>query len=304
MTKKSRNNKGMKTRKSRKQKLYLMHGCSKTKCHKHKCYTSNCNTCNKTKKMRSSKQVNPYCSKCPVDCCCGPNCNHSHDCPGTCYLRKQCVKKGGSGCGPCGCPIMPLSWAEMKSEFMNKHGGRKHKGGLRNVMQGGPLLGSSGQSGGMCSTACGVIPVVPSQNGGSHFYKPGPPTLGPIVGEPWGAPVSQWPGVDGIGGNRNWLQYNNYPTDISRQMKLGGRKNTTSSTASSSSYDSESNMSSSSYTTNGGGLVPQDLVNLGSNTAFNFKSAYNAINGYPAPVNPLPYKDQLTDSLNASRIII
>ena len=265
MTKKSRNNKN---RKSRKQKLYLMYGCSKTKCHKHKCYTPNCNTCNKTKKMRSNKHL----------------------------------KKGGSGCGPCGCPIMPLSWSEMRSEFMNKHGGQK--GGLRNVMQGGPLLGSSGQNGGMCSTACGVIPVIPNQNGGSQFYKPGPPALGPIVGEPWGTPVSQWPGVDGIGGNRNWLQYNNFETDVSRQMKLGGKKNMNTTSSLTSSSDSSSNSSSSSYTTFGGGLIPQDLVNLGSNTAFNFKSAYNAINGYPAPVNPLPYKDQLTDSLNASRIII
>ena len=43
----------------------------------------------------------------------------------------------------------------------------------------------------------------------------------------------------------------------------------------------------------GGGLLPQDLVNLGREVGFNFKSAYNSLNGYKAPVNPLPYKDQL-----------
>jgi hypothetical protein len=38
----------------------------------------------------------------------------------------------------------------------------------------------------------------------------------------------------------------------------------------------------------------QDLVNLGRDFTYNFKSAYNALNGYSAPVNPAPYRDQLT----------
>jgi hypothetical protein len=47
-----------------------------------------------------------------------------------------------------------------------------------------------------------------------------------------------------------------------------------------------------------GGLIPQDLVNLGNDFSFNLKSAYNAINGYKAPIDPLPYKDQLSHSMN------
>jgi hypothetical protein len=43
----------------------------------------------------------------------------------------------------------------------------------------------------------------------------------------------------------------------------------------------------------GGGLIPQDLVNLGSDFSYNLKSAYNSLNGYKAPVDPLPYKGQL-----------
>ena len=46
----------------------------------------------------------------------------------------------------------------------------------------------------------------------------------------------------------------------------------------------------------GGGILPQDLVNLGRNITYNLGSAYNAINGYPAPVNPMPYNDQLVNS--------
>ena len=43
----------------------------------------------------------------------------------------------------------------------------------------------------------------------------------------------------------------------------------------------------------GGGIIPQDLVNLGRGVAYGLGSAYNSLAGYPTPVNPLPYKDQL-----------
>jgi hypothetical protein len=46
------------------------------------------------------------------------------------------------------------------------------------------------------------------------------------------------------------------------------------------------------------------MVNLGRDVSFNFKSAYNALNGYSAPVSPLPYKDQLSGSMSANKIII
>jgi hypothetical protein len=62
--------------------------------------------------------------------------------------------------------------------------------------------------------------------------------------------------------------------------------------------------SSSSNSMKAGGLFPQDLTNLGSSFTFNLKSAYNALNGYKAPVDPLPYKDQLSHSLNNNRIIV
>ena len=37
--------------------------------------------------------------------------------------------------------------------------------------------------------------------------------------------------------------------------------------------------------------------------SFNFKSAYNALNGYKAPVDPLPYKGQLTGASNYNKFI-
>jgi hypothetical protein len=54
----------------------------------------------------------------------------------------------------------------------------------------------------------------------------------------------------------------------------------------------------------GGGIIPQDLVNLGQDFTFNLKSAYNSLNGYSAPVNPLPYKDQLPQSFNNARMLL
>ena len=169
-------------------------------------------------------------------------------------------KKGGSGCGSTGCPIPAFSWKQMNS-----------RGGYKDVMSGEPILGVGAK-------------------GGSSFYKLPGPLPGPIVGSAWGAPVDQWPGIDGIGSNRNWLAYNTYTPDISRQMKLGGSK-------------SKKNSTRRSYK-KGGGLIPQDLVNVGRDFSFNVNSAYNTLNGYKSPIDPLPYKDQLHGSLNVNRLLM
>ena len=53
----------------------------------------------------------------------------------------------------------------------------------------------------------------------------------------------------------------------------------------------------------GGGLIPQDMVNLGRDFSYNLKSAYNSLNGYKAPVDPTPYKGHLTGSLNNNNFL-
>lgn len=117
--------------------------------------------------------------------------------------------------------------------------------------------------------------------GGSGIFNGAIP--GPIVGNSWGPNPSQWPGANGIGGDANILPYNTYkPVDISRQMALrGGGKR------------SKKQILKRKKSMRGGGIMPQDLLNLGRDFAFNMESAYNSIRGMPAPVNPLPYKDQL-----------
>lgn len=110
-----------------------------------------------------------------------------------------------------------------------------------------------------------------------------------LVGSPWRPPVADWPGVNGISGDRNYLAYNTYaPIDISRQMMdeganppfslKGGRKKKKGGAASN--------------------MLGQDFLNLGRQFKFNVGSTYNALNGYPAPVSPLPWKDQLTNTFS------
>lgn len=102
-------------------------------------------------------------------------------------------------------------------------------------------------------------------------YNPMPHIAGPFVGEPWTPKISGWPGVDGVGANRNYLSNNLYKHDPQLMMKLGGKRKKN-------------------KTRKGGGLIPQDLVNLGRDISYNIGSTYNALSGYPQPVNPLPYK--------------
>jgi len=160
-----------------------------------------------------------------------------------------------------------------------------------------------------------------SLKGGANFYKPATPISGPIIGDSWGTSVKQWPGIDGIGSNRNFLNENiNVYKNPSYQQsmndsgynylnsKVGGykynkiKKNVSFSLPHKS---SKSHKSIKSHQTpkykkykRGGGLIPQDLLNLGEEVGFNVKSTYNALNGYPSPVPPLPYQGQITGKFN------
>jgi len=287
-----RSNKGKITKK---QKTIFMIGCSK-----------------KNKKSYRNKKVfsplgNKSCPNCGINCHCKSNCKCPNNCPGNCYLNRSSKThlEGGSGCGPCGCPIPPMSWATM-----NKFGGSNLSFPPNQIpdVNGKPVIIAPpekgyvpilgiGQNGGNCNV-CGQIPVIP-QTGGIN-YKPVGPMPGPEVGNPWGAPFSKWPGVDGIGGDRNYFKPYNTNNDPQQQMtmndagyltlnsKVGGNK-----------ANKVVGLSK-----RGGGLIPQDLVNLGRDFNYNVKSVYNTLNGYKVPVNPAPYKDQLTGALNNNRFIL
>jgi len=272
---------------TKKQKTYLMIGCSK----------KGNKTCLNKKKVFSSLK-NKSCPNCGPNCHCGPNCKCPHPCPGNCYLNR-CNKKqhgGYNGCGSCGCPLSPMSWNQM-----NKFGGKissypevLNQPVINNYAKDGfnSILGI-GQNGGNCS-ACGQIPVVSSLSGGGNFYKQIGPMPGPEVGNAWGANL-KWPGINGVGGDRNFLNsYNTNNDPTTQQLPADANSGYPNKMSLVGGYRYNKKNTSK----KGGGLVPQDLVNLGRDFSYNFKTAYNAINGYKAPVDPAPYKGQLTGTLN------
>jgi hypothetical protein len=45
-------------------------------------------------------------------------------------------------------------------------------------------------------------------------------------------------------------------------------------------------------------FLAQDCINLGRQFQFGVGSAYNALAGYAAPVNPIPWKDQFPSKVS------
>ena len=154
--------------------------------------------------------------------------------------------------------------------------------GHKKISKSCPFCKMKMQRGGTCDTCKLGI----QNGGGTNFYKPASPIPGPFVGSAWNGSVSGWPGVNGIGSDRNYLAQNMYYVDPQTMMKLGGRRK----------KQSKNNKKNKNNEKNGGGLIPQDLVNLGRDISYNMGSAYNSLNGYPQPVNPSPYIDQLPSS--------
>ena len=265
------------------QKPIVMIGCSK-----------------KNKSCKSnffSSLGNKSCPNCGPNCHCGPNCKCPHPCPGNCYQNRTIKKQRGgnnNGCGSCGCPIPPLSTKEM-----NQFGG--YPPNLIPDVNGSPIIIAPPSKGfqpivGNCGGQCAQTQVVP-QSGGYNNIPVGT-TPGPFVGKPWGP--NNLPGENGIGGDRNYFKPVNTNNDPQLQMSSNdaGYKNIGSIVGG---YRYSKSDSSSSIKKRGGGLIPTDLVNLGRDFSYNFKTAYNALNGYKAPVDPSPYKGQLTGSLNNNK---
>jgi hypothetical protein len=107
-----------------------------------------------------------------------------------------------------------------------------------------------------------------------------------LVGSPWQASPSGWPGVNNIVGDHNYLAQNKYDTDIQTAIidnnntlpLKGGKKQKKLCGGTLSNF------------------IGQDLLNVGRQFQFGIGSAYNALAGYNAPANPLPWKDQLINT--------
>ena len=153
---------------------------------------------------------------------------------------------------------------------LTHNGGGKHK--HKHKHQNRKMKGGKG---------CGCGLPMFGQKGGNNLssYPNG------LVGQPWTANPS--PSSTMIVGNHNYYKLNTYEPDISRRMMTepplkGGKRRTKRSLKKK-------------RTQRGGTLsnfLTQDLINLGRQFQFGVGSAYNALSGYPAPVSPLPWKDQ------------
>ena len=147
-----------------------------------------------------------------------------------------------------------------------------------------------------CSTCKGK-----KQKGGNGLpYGQGLPPMNDIpypnglAGAPWNPPIPDWPGVDGISGNRNHLDYNTYsPNDVSRQMIATGANPPFSVGGTRIKSVKKSRKQKGGIMSN---FLGQDLINLGRQFQYNVGSTYNALNGYQAPVSPLPWKDQMVST--------
>jgi hypothetical protein len=107
-----------------------------------------------------------------------------------------------------------------------------------------------------------------------------------LVGTPWTPSVGGWPGVNGVPGDSNYISPNQLKTDpLTSIINVGANPPFTVGGANRSRRRKQKGGTLSNF-------LGQDLINLGRQFQFGLGSTYNALAGYSAPVNPLPWKDQ------------
>jgi hypothetical protein len=186
---------------------------------------------------------------------------------GETIFNNASTQKGGCGCG---LPYMG--------------GGKNGKIGGSSSLAGFMIGGTRHRSGCKCSSCKKRV-----MKGGNA----GIPYPDGLVGSPWTPSVGGWPGVNGVPGDSNHYSVNNYKNDISRQMSALGGNPPFSNVKGGANLKGRTNVKSRKQ--RGGSMsnfIGDDLINLGRQFQFGIGSAYNALAGYSGPVNPLPWKDQ------------
>ena len=246
---------------SRKQKIYKMVGCSK-----------------KTRKNHLGGSFLAYTGE--------PTINYPNP-----YLAY--TGKGGSSCGLTSNTSIPINTNASNPAIPNT--GPISNGASTIFNDASPQRGGCG---------CGLPSIVgggkrqhrnlckcsscKGMKGGMKGGNAGIPYPNGLVGSAWTPNVGGWPGINGVPGDSNYYPMNTYNNDISRQMvdvganppflnMKGGKKRQRGGVASN--------------------FLGQDLINLGRQFQFGVGSAYNALAGYSAPVNPLPWKGQLISKM-------
>jgi hypothetical protein len=138
-------------------------------------------------------------------------------------------------------------------------------------------------------------------NGSINFINPSNQRGGNsgFVSTPWTPKIGGWPGVNPETGSGNYYKHNYYNNgDPQTAMKDVGPPPFTG--GKSKRKTKRKKQKGGLFNNNSFG---QDIVNLARQAQFNLGSTYNALAGYSAPVNPLPWKGQLTNvSSNVNNI--
>ena len=199
--------------------------------------------------------------------------------PATPFLNSGAPQRGGD----CGCG-MPLMTGGNCSTCSLMKGGKN--GGCGPLCALGFMVGGKKHRMACKCSSCKMKRK--SQYGGN----PGYPIPNGLAGAPWvGGEISTWPGVAGVQGGNNYFADNLYnrgdpqtsmiSTGANPPFSIGGRRTRRRKGQ------------------KGGGfsnLLAQDFVNLGRQFQYGLGSTYNALQGYAAPSNPLPWKGQFPNS--------
>jgi len=169
---------------------------------------------------------------------------------------------------------------------------------------GNPFFGGN-QRGGGCG--CGASILGGAQTGGMKMGGSEPA----LIGTPWTANISTWPGVAGNAGQSNYFSLNKYtPFSPETQMGqerigaifppenvkylVGGGKRRMKSKSKRTRKHRISRNKNKKLLKGGSTFLGQELINSGRSVEFGLGSAYNTLRGYPLPIDPQPYSDQYT----------
>jgi len=160
-------------------------------------------------------------------------------------------------------------------------GGRCKKGGTCSSCNMGVMIGGKNHKSKCRCIKCKSSKIMKGGN-------PGIPYPNGLVGSPWTPSIGGWPGVDGIPGDRNYYAPNTYNAGDPQTSMVNVGAN-----------PPFLNMKGGKRKQKGGTLsnfLGQDLINLGRQFQFGVGSAYNALAGYSAPTNPMPWKGQFPNT--------
>jgi len=166
----------------------------------------------------------------------------------------------------------------------------------RNRTRKGGCGGDAGAGGG--GVGCLVGGRTRARRGGSGLffkdvYYPPTPLPSPLVGTPWKGDLADWPGVNGIGGDKNYYSLNTHQVDPQTEgvslysggpasQYRGGRRH---------------RRPTRRRRRRRGGSGLQDLQNVGRYGIYQAQSLLHTFRGEPSPVNPLPFAHQFPSSV-------